>query len=82
MFSVKNTGGDFWLNSPLTDIVTNGLGREQPLMVVFDTFRQYDGWSRAFCFVQQWGQRVRLCKENGVHKRLGGLVAGVYLARL
>ena len=66
MFSVKNTGGDFWLNSPLTDIVTKGLGREQPLMVVFDTFRQYDGWSRCFCFVQQWGERVRLCKQNGV----------------
>ena len=66
MFSVKNTGGDFWLNSPLTDVVTEGVGREQPLMVVFDTFRQYDGWSRDFCFVQQWGERVRLCKENGV----------------
>ena len=66
MFSVKNTGGDFWLNSPLTDIVTRGLGRTQPLMVVFDTFRQYDGWSRCFCFVQQWGQRMRLCQENGV----------------
>lgn len=66
MFSVKNTGGDFWLNSPLTDIVTKGLGREQPLMVVFDTFRQYDGWSRCFCLVQQWGDRVRLCQENGV----------------
>ncbi len=66
MFSVKNTGGDFWLNSPLTDIVTQGLGREQPLMVVFDTFRQYDGWSRCFCLVQQWGDRVRLCQENGV----------------
>jgi len=66
MFSVKNTGGDFWLNSPLTDIVTKGLGREQPLMVVFDTFRQYDGWSRCFCFVQQWGDRVQLCQENNV----------------
>lgn len=66
MFSVKNTGGDFWLNSPLTDIVTEGLGREQPLMVVFDTFRQYDGWSRCFCLMQQWGERVRLCKENAV----------------
>jgi len=66
MFSVKNTGGDFWLNSPLTDIVTKGLGRAQPLMVVFDTFRQYDGWSRCFCFVQQWGQRMQLCQENGV----------------
>ena len=66
MLSVKNTGGDFWLNSPLTDIVTEGFGHEQPLMVVFDTFRQYDGWSRCFCFVQQWGERVRLCKDNGV----------------
>lgn len=66
MFSVKNTGGDFWLNSPLTDIVTKGLGHEQPLMVVFDTFRQYDDWSRCFCLMQQWGERVRLCQENGV----------------
>jgi len=66
MISVKNTGGDFWINSPLTDIVTAGVGQEQPLMVVFDAFRQYDGWSRTFCYMKQWGERIRLCRDNGV----------------
>lgn len=66
MLCVKNTGGDFYLNSPLTDIVTKGIGHEQPLMVVFDTFRQYDGWSQCFCLMQQWPERVKACCENGV----------------
>lgn len=66
MFSVKNTGGDYFLNSPITSVITSGLGHEQPLMVVFDTFREYDGWARCFCLMQQWGPRVRACRQGGV----------------
>ncbi len=66
MFSVKNTGGDFWLNQPLTNIVTDDLGREYPVMIVFDPFRQYDGWSRAFCYMKKYGERVRLCHEHSI----------------
>lgn len=63
---LKYTGGDFFLNSPLSDMVTSGLGRRQPLIVTFDTFTQYDGWSRMFCYMRQWGQYVRTCRDNGV----------------
>lgn len=63
---VKYTGADFWLNSPFTDIVTGGMGRKQPLIVTFDTFTQYDGWARCFCYMRQWGEYVRLCRAGGV----------------
>jgi len=66
MFSVKNTGSDFWLNFPLTDMVTEDIGEEYPLMVVFDPFRQYDGWSQAFCYMKRYGRRIRLCNKHNV----------------
>jgi len=66
MLSIKNTGGDFWLNWPTTDAITSGVARTRPMVVVFDTFRQYDGWSRLFVYMKRWGQVVRTCRDNGV----------------
>ena len=66
MLSVKNTGGDFFINRPTTSAITDGATREQPFTVIFDTFRQYDGWSRLFVYMKQWGDAVRACRENGV----------------
>lgn len=66
MFSVKNTGSDFWLNYPLTDVVTQDVGEVYPLMVVFDPFRQYDGWGSAFCYMEKYGRRMRLCSQHSV----------------
>jgi len=66
MLSVKNTGGDFFIKSPMTSVVTDGATKEQPFTVIFDTFRQYDGWSRLFIYMNQWGDRVRACRDNGV----------------
>ncbi len=66
MFSVKNTGGDFWLHYPLTNVVTDDVGKQYPVMIVFDPFRQYDGWSRAFCYMKKYGERVRLCHEHSI----------------
>ncbi len=66
MLSIKNGGGDFWLNWPTTDAITSGLAKTQPMVVVFDTFRQYDGWSRLFVYMKRWGKIVRTCHANGV----------------
>ncbi len=66
MLSIKNTGGDFWLSWPLTSAITDGLAKTQPVTVVFDTFRQYDGWSRLFVYMKRWGPIVRTCREQGV----------------
>jgi len=63
---IKNTGGDFWLNYPTTTVVTQAHVHKQPLVVVFDTFRQYDGWSRLFCYMKRWGEVVKTCRDNGV----------------
>ncbi len=65
-FETKHTGGDFFISFPLTNIIANGLTKKQPTVVTFDTFRQYDGWSRLFCFMKQWGPRVQACRDNGV----------------
>lgn len=66
MLETKDTGYDFFLNCPMTDILTSRLMREHAWMVTFDTFRQYDGWARCFCFVQDWGPRVQACRDGGV----------------
>lgn len=66
MLSIKNTGGDFWFSWPLTSAITDGLPKTQPVTVVFDTFRQYDGWSRLFVFMKRWGPIVRTCRRQGV----------------
>ena len=66
VLSIKNTGGDFWLNFPTTTAITKGAAREQPLAVEFDTFRQYDGWTRLFIYMKRWGDVVRACRDNGV----------------
>jgi len=66
MLSIKNTGGDFYFSSPTTNVVTSGLPKQQPLVVVFDVFRQFDGWSRFFCYMKRYEQAVRDCHANGV----------------
>ena len=65
-FAVKNTGGDYFLSSGLTSVVTSGAPRRQPLVVLFDTFREFDGWSRLFIYMKRWGKIVRACRDHGV----------------
>jgi hypothetical protein len=64
--AIKNTGADYYLSWPTTDVITSGMGKRQPLMVLFDTFREYDGWSRLFCYMKRWGQVVQACRAGGV----------------
>ena len=66
MLSIKNTGGDFFFSSPTTSVITGGVAKEQPFAVIFDTFRQFDGWSRLFVFMKRWGGAVRDCRDGGV----------------
>jgi alpha-glucuronidase len=66
VLSIKNTGGDFFLNSSTTDVITGGVAKEQPLTIIFDTFREYYGWSRLFCYMKRWGEVVRACRDSGV----------------
>ncbi len=66
MLSIKNTGGDFYFNAPTTNAITGGASKEQPFTVIFDTFRQFDGWSRLFVYMKRWGGTVRDCRDNGV----------------
>ena len=66
MLSIKNTGGDFFFNSPTTNVITSGLPREQPFVVIFDAFRQFDGWSRLFCYMKRYEDAMRDCHANGV----------------
>ncbi len=35
-------------------------------MVIFDVFRQFDGWSRLFCYMKRYRDAVRDCRANGV----------------
>jgi len=66
MLSIKNTGGDFFFSSPTTNVITSGLPKEQPFVVIFDVFRQFDGWSRLFCYMKRYAGAVRDCHANGV----------------
>ena len=66
ILAVKNTSGDYYLNSPTTTAISGGIGRKQPLVVMFDTFPEFDGWSRLFCYMKRWGKIVRMCRDNGV----------------
>ena len=66
LLSIKNTGGDFYFSSPTTNVITGGVGKQQPFVVIFDAFRQFDGWSRLFCFMKRWGAAVRECHSGGV----------------
>ena len=66
MLAMKNTGGDYYLNSAPTDLITSGAAGKHPTMILFDTFREFDGWSRLFVFMKRWGEIVRACRDNGV----------------
>lgn len=66
LFTIKNTGTDFYLSSPLTTAISSGLPKRQPLIVEFDTFREYDGWSRYFCYMKRWKERLAVSRDNGV----------------
>ena len=65
-FEIKHTGDDFWLNFPLTDAITSGLGRRRPLTMTFDVFSQFYGWSRLICYQQRIVKEAKIAKENGV----------------
>ncbi|MBN2295789.1 MAG: hypothetical protein JXM70_25385 [Pirellulales bacterium] len=66
MLATKNTGGDYFLNWTTTKIISGGWPKQHPTMVLFDTFREYEGWSRLFIYMKRWGEVVRICQENGV----------------
>ena len=65
-FEIKHTGDDFWLNFPLTDAIEEGLGKKRPLVMTFDVFPQYYGWSRLVCYLQRFAEEAKIAKENGV----------------
>jgi hypothetical protein len=62
---IKNTGGDYFLNFPTTDVITEGIPKEAPFVILFDTFREYEGWSRLFIYMKRWEEVVRTCRDNG-----------------
>ncbi len=64
--AIKNTGSDYYLNWPTTKVISSGIVQEQPMVVLFDAFRQFDGWSRLFIYMKRWGEVVRTCRDNGV----------------
>ncbi|MBE9509985.1 MAG: hypothetical protein IMY71_03835 [Bacteroidetes bacterium] len=64
--AIKNTGSDYYLNWPTTKVISSGIAQEQPMVVLFDVFRQFDGWSRLFIYMKRWGEVVRICRDNGV----------------
>ncbi len=65
-FEIKHTGDDFWLCFPLTDAITTGMGKKRPLMITFDVFPEYYGWSRLICYLQRCAEEAKIAKENGV----------------
>lgn len=65
VFEMKNTGCDFYLNQPLNNALTSDLPRKQPVVVNFDAFGQYGGWSRLFAYMKRWGEHVRTSHQNG-----------------
>ena len=64
--AIKNTGSDYYLNWSTTKVITSGIPKEQSMVVLFDAFRQFDGWSRLFIHMKRWGEVVRTCRDNGV----------------
>ena len=65
-FEIKHTGHDFWLNYPLTSLVSKGIGYKRPLTITFDVFPQYYGWSRLICYQHRISEEAKIAKENGV----------------
>ena len=65
-FEIKHTGDDYWLNFLLTDAIESGLGKKRPLVMTFDVFPQYYGWSRLICYLQRCANEAKIAKENGV----------------
>jgi hypothetical protein len=65
-FEIKHTGDDFWLNYPLTDVITEGIGKKRPLIMTFDVFPEYYGWSRLICYQNRISKEAKIAKENGV----------------
>ena len=63
--SIKNTGGDFYLSSPMTTTISSGIARKHPMVVLFDTFPEFDGWSRLFIYMNRWGRIMQACRDNG-----------------
>jgi hypothetical protein len=63
---IKHTGRDFFLNFPLTDAITDGLGNVRPLTITFDVFPQYYGWSRLICYQNRIAEEAKLARKNGV----------------
>ena len=68
MLSVKDTAGDFLLDSPINHLLEEGsiAPSQRPIMVLIDVFRQYNGWGKTLCYVQQWDERLKQAWKLGV----------------
>ena len=53
-----------WHRDQYLDLMT--FGRAERPMFVFDTFGQFDGWTRLFLYMKRWGGIVRACRDGGV----------------
>jgi len=45
VFSIKNTGGDYWLSSGVAEPITSGIGHQQPLMILIASMTAGPGFS-------------------------------------
>ena len=67
-FSIKVTKGDYLLDQPLHPLLQNNslAPHQRPIMVLVDVFREYNGWGKTVCYVQQWDQRLKQAWKLGV----------------
>lgn len=66
MFCIKNTSGDYYLSAGANGLLTSGAPEQRPFMVLFDAFREFDGWGRLLCYPRVWKDRLAQCAKAGV----------------
>jgi len=66
MLCIKNTSGDYYLKVGANALLRTGAPSKRPFMVLFDAFREFDGWSRLICYPTLWKERFELCAKTGV----------------
>lgn len=64
---IKNTSGDYYLKVGANALLRTGAPSKKPFMVLFDAFREFDGWSRLICYPTLWKERFELCAKTGVN---------------
>ncbi|XP_065191048.1 uncharacterized protein LOC135822251 [Sycon ciliatum] len=68
IFSVKVTAGDYLLDQPIHPLLAanSTAPQQRPIMVLVDVFREYNGWAKTVCYVQQWDARLKQVHKLGV----------------